>query len=564
MVENGLKPLYLLLVEDSEDDACLLLRHLERAGYDVEHHRVASSEEMSSALSLQRWDLVVTDHNMPAFDSSQALSTVREHDKEVPVIIVSGSIGEEQAVKAMKAGANDYIMKENLTRLVPAIERELREAEERKQHRKAQEAIQHMAYHDSLTGLVNRSHFEVELLEALASALSQGAHHVLLYIDMDQFKIVNDTCGHIAGDNLLINLATVFQKYIRGSDVLARLGGDEFGVLLKDCPLDKAIKVGETLLQSIQDFRFVWNDKLFSVGASIGIAEITPASTDASEVLSKADMACYAAKDLGRNRVHVYTDSDKDLVRRQGEMLWVSRINEAIEQERFLLHRQCIQPLLKLNGGRHYEMLIRMIDVDGTIIAPNMFIPAAERYDLMRKIDRWVVSNSLDYLHAARHQHDKNDILFMNLSGLSLNDASLPDYIEETIRAHHIRPDNIGFEITETAAIADFGKAISFSSRMKEMGCHVALDDFGSGMSSFGYLKNIPVDYIKIDGGFVRNMVEDQMDCAIVESINQIGHVIGIKTIAEFVETDAIRKRLADIGVDYAQGFGIERPKPLH
>jgi diguanylate cyclase (GGDEF)-like protein len=483
------------------------------------------------------------------------------------VIIVSGSIGEDIAVAAMKTGAHDYIMKDNLARLVPAIQRELREVETRRAHRKAEETIRHMAYHDALTGLTNRHEFERRLRRALSSANERNTQHALLYLDLDQFKIINDTCGHVAGDELLKQLAVVLQGPIRESDTLARLGGDEFGVLLENCPAERAKHIADGLLQAIKDFRFTWQDKTFSLGVSIGLVVVKNDGKTMTDVLSAADMACYGAKDKGRSRVHVYSDDDAELAQRHGEMEWVSRISRALENDQFVLYRQLIVPLGEHGAdAEHCEFLVRMLADDGSVILPGAFIPAAERYNLMPQLDRWVIDAAFAYVAQSVTSPPGSmpspGTCFINLSGASLSDDTFFDFIRSKLEEHKIPRNLICFEITETAAIANLSKAVGFIEVIKEAGCYFALDDFGSGLSSFSYLKTIPADFLKIDGMFVRDMLHDPMDNAIVEAINSIGHTAGLRTIAEFVETPSIRSRLEKIGVDYAQGFGIEAPVP--
>jgi diguanylate cyclase (GGDEF)-like protein len=559
-------PLRVLIAEDSEDDAVLLIRELRRGGYAPEFERVDTPKTMLAALKDSPWDLVITDHNMPQFDSNEALALVKTMGLDMPVIIVSGSIGEDVAVEAMKAGAHDYVMKNNLVRLVPATRRELREAETRAARKKAEAAIRHMAYHDALTGLVNRSSFEQLLQRAVNSAQEHALSHVLLYLDLDQFKIINDTCGHVAGDELLRQLAGVMNPHIRESDTLARLGGDEFGVLLERCPLESAQKIGKSLLDAIKNFRFIWHDKSFSISASIGMALINKLTPNTEEALSTADMACYAAKDLGRNRIYLYTDSDEDLAQRHGEMQWVSRINQALDENRFILYRQCIVPLNHNNQAKFSEFLLRLREPDGSIILPQDFIPAAERYNLMPSLDRWVVDNTFAILTDLLNGSDTAGLpgmFFINLSGASLSDESFFTFVRDRLQRYNIPPQSICFEITETTAIAQLSQAVEFIHQIKKEGCRFALDDFGSGMSSLSYLKSIPADYLKIDGSFVSTMLSDSMNRAIVEAINQIGHVAGMHTIAEFVENQAIREALTEIGVDYAQGYGIEEPRPF-
>ena len=561
--------LKVLIVEDSEDDAILLVRVLHQGGYEPTSLRVETGEAMTLAFQDHPWDIVITDHNMPGFSSEAAIKIVQQIRPDLPVIIVSGSIGEDVAVAAMKMGAQDYIMKDNLARLVPAIERELREAELRRSHRIAEATIHHMAYHDQLTGLVNRAEFNRHLNNALESAKQEGQIHALLYLDLDQFKVINDTCGHQAGDELLSQLSLVLKERIRTNDVLARLGGDEFGLLLESCPLNQARQLAENIREAISGFRFVWHDKSFSIGVSIGISIITEHSRGVEELLSTADMACYTAKDLGRNRVHIYMDDDSELIRRQDEMQWALRVKDALEEDRFVLHCQKIIPInsglnYNNNANNYYEFLLRMNDGAGNIIMPGAFIPAAERYGIMSRVDRWVVNAVTEYL--ADQQTGKEDmqcVYFVNLSGASLSDSDFFSFIKEAISRHHLQPESLCFEITETAAIANLSNAVKFINEIRGLGCQFALDDFGAGLSSFSYLKEIPVDYLKIDGSFVRDMVHNPMNHAIVRAINEIGHVAGLRTIAEYVEDSSILEALRDIGVDLAQGYGVSKPQAV-
>ncbi len=554
--------LRVLLVEDSENDAMLLKRELQRAEYEPIVLRVDDGESMQLALQNENWDIVVTDHNIPGFSSEEAIAIALECKPDIPIIIVSGSIGEDIAVAAMKMGAHDYIMKDNLKRLVPAIERELREAEMRRSHRLAEATIHHLAYHDQLTGLVNRNEFDRHLNNALDSAKRNNLSHVLLYLDLDQFKVINDTCGHQAGDELLSQLALLLREEVRGNDILARLGGDEFGLLLENCPLDKAKVIAEDLRELVSDFRFVWRDKSFSIGVSIGMAKITKDAQGADEVLGAADIACYAAKDMGRDRVHVYKDDDSELLRRQTEMQWVSRIKDALEEGRFVLHQQQMRSLSRLNGTiQCAEFLVRMLDEQDNIIMPGAFIPAAERYGIMPLLDRWVVRSSIAYLAENLSENEKNDsIFFINLSGGSLSDNNFSTYIRQQITHYNIPPELLCFEITETAAISNLSEAVKFINEVRSFGCQFALDDFGSGLSSFSYLKTLPVDYLKIDGSFVRDIEVDPMNFAIVQAINEIGHVAGLHTIAEFVENEKTLESLRGIGVDFVQGYCIAYP----
>ncbi|MBI1891654.1 MAG: EAL domain-containing protein [Burkholderiales bacterium] len=420
------------------------------------------------------------------------------------------------------------------------------------------------ASHDALTALVNRREFERRLASLIDSADSQDRKHALLYMDLDQFKVVNDTCGHGAGDELLRQLSALLNSRIRGSDIIARLGGDEFGVLLADCPIEKAMEVGETLRQAVSDFRFVWQDKTFAIGVSIGVVAITGKREDNADVMAVADAACYAAKDKGRNQVQASPNA-RELSQRRGEMLWVSRINSAFEENRFRIYYQRIVPIQSAEEELHYEVLLRMLDQEGNVVPPMMFIPAAERYNLMRALDRKVICMAFEECAMREANGWAGDALTIsiNLSGDTLSDALFLDFLKTQFETFQVDPREICFEVTETAAIANLSQAANLIKELREMGCRFSLDDFGSGLSSFGYLKNLPVDYLKIDGGFVKDMVQDEIDTAMVNAIHNIGHVMGIKTIAEWVENQETLDALKRIGIDYAQGYFFDRPKPL-
>lgn len=425
------------------------------------------------------------------------------------------------------------------------------------------EQLTHQASHDALTGLDNRRVFEQRLQRALESARDQYAEHALFYLDLDQFKVINDTCGHLAGDDLLRQLARVLQGRVRKQDVLARLGGDEFGVLMEYCSLPDALRVANSLCRAVNDFRFAWDEKTFRLGISIGVVAINSASDSFSGVLSAADSACYAAKDAGRNRVHLYTEDDAELAQRQGEMQWVARINQALEENRFQLAFQPIVPVHCAAKGYHYELLLRMEGESGQILMPGAFLPAAERYHLVAKLDQWVVGTALDWLSSHPQHLDHLALCAINLSGHSLGDEYLLDYLADRLSHQPALAEKLCFEVTETAAIANLSSALHFIQTLKNLGCRFALDDFGSGLSSFAYLKKLPVDFLKIDGLFVEDIVSDPVSLAMVNSINEIGHVMGMETIAEFVKNDQILAHLRAIGVNYAQGYGIGKPRPL-
>ncbi|HEV2610340.1 MAG TPA: EAL domain-containing protein [Noviherbaspirillum sp.] len=432
--------------------------------------------------------------------------------------------------------------------------------------RKLAAQLSHQARHDPLTGLVNRMEFERRLRLALDRVQVNGVGHCLLYLDLDQFKVVNDTCGHVAGDELLRQLSAVLRLNLRDSDTLARLGGDEFGILLESCPPDAALRIAEKLRQAVAEHTFAWEDKRFTVGVSIGRVNFDDDTLTLAEILSNADAACYVAKERGRNRIHTYLPQDQALAARHGEMEWISRINSALDEHRFCLY---MQPIIDLRSKAaessaspsHIEVLLRMRDQDGQMVLPMAFIPAAERYNLMPALDRWVIRSV--FAHIASRPGATPACFAINLSGASLADEAFLDFVRGAFAESGIPPSQICFEITETIAIANLVNAVALMGELKALGCSFALDDFGSGMSSFAYLKHLPVDFLKIDGCFVRDIVDDPIDHAMVASIHHIGHLMGIRTIAEFVENDLILGKLREIGIDFAQGNAIGQAAPL-
>ncbi len=421
--------------------------------------------------------------------------------------------------------------------------------------------LSYHASHDILTGLVNRAEFETRLERALKSAKAQETSYALCYLDLDQFKIVNDSCGHSAGDALLGQLGALLKSKIRWRDTLARLGGDEFGVLLESCSLDEAMKTAEVLRVAIGEFKFMWDDRSFRLGVSIGVVPISADNDDVAALLSAADSACAAAKEAGRNRIHSYQENDIELMRRRREMQWAARINNALEEDRFELFRQTILPLQKEEDGAHYEILLRMRDESGGIIAPGLFIEAAERYSITPRIDRWVITNAFRWLVSEADERERLVMCSINLSGQSLGDDKFLPFVIEQFQMSGLDAPKICFEITETAAIASYSRANRFINALKELGCKFALDDFGTGLSSFGYLKHFPVDFLKIDGSFVKEILHDPIDREMVRSINEIGHLTGKETIAEFAENEEIITMLKGMGIDYAQGYGVSEPK---
>lgn len=429
--------------------------------------------------------------------------------------------------------------------------------------RRISDEINFQTTHDSLTGLLNRRQFENELTRIVEHAHKHHSHHVLCFIDIDQFKIVNDTCGHMAGDDLLRQIGNLIRDKLRSRDILARPGGDEFLMLLENASLAQGERVVQMVMNDLKQFRFQWEDHSFPVEISAGLTVIDQQTSSAIGAMQDVDTACYTAKDAGRNRFHIYNDNDEQQLIRKGYIQWASEIHRALDENSFRLYVQPIEPLQK-QQNTSYEVLIRLLSESGDLVAPGAFLPAAERYNIASQIDRWVIQNTLQWMTKNIDQLRHVDSLAINLSGQSLGDDALLGYIIRSIEQGVVPPRMIKFEITETAAIANLKDAQIFIRSLKNLGCRFALDDFGSGLSSFAYLKNLPVDLLKIDGMFVRNIIADPIDEAMVRSINEVGHIMGMETIAEFVETDEIMERLQQLGVDYAQGYAISRPRPIN
>ena len=421
------------------------------------------------------------------------------------------------------------------------------------------------ASHDALTGLINRRHFERKLGQALEDARVDGSRHALMFLDLDQFKVVNDTSGHSAGDELLRQLGAMLKSQLRANDTLARLGGDEFGVLLSHCELPMARAIAEKLRQVVSDFRFPWSGRLFETGVSIGLVPIDAQSTSIAQLMSAADVACYAAKEGGRNRIHVLQASDGELGRRKSDLEWGVRIGDALREERIFLE---VQTAVALRPGlpvlEYREALLRMQERDGTPVPTGALVHAGERYNLMPgRIDRFVVRTACRLIAQGALPADPRRIVAVNLSGASLGDAEFLRFVRDEMSASGIAPQVLCFEVTETAAINNLAHAIRFMNTLRALGCRFALDDFGSGVSSFGYLKNLPVDFLKIDGEFVRDIAEDSVDRAMVTAICGVGRALGIPTVAEWVENDAVLEVVRGLGVDYAQGWGVARPQRI-
>jgi diguanylate cyclase (GGDEF)-like protein len=454
---------------------------------------------------------------------------------------------------------------DSINRLLGIIYNDMKNREQReKALLDSQKELTYQANHDVLSGLVNRRGFELHLSHAMETKQAENTEHVFCYLDLDQFKVINDTCGHIAGDELLRQISQVLKKHIRKHDVLARLGGDEFGILMVNCGVEDAKSIAQKLIDNVSLYRFLWENKPFAISVSIGIAPVSDCINNANALLRNADIACYAAKDAGRNCFRIYTESVLDIAKVQGEMQWVTKINWALENNKFCLYAQIIQPnVLTDTCGFHYEVLLRMVDESGLLVSPNAFLRAAERYHLMTKIDKWVIRNQFDYLSKNPEHLALLELCSINLSGPSLTAPGFLQAVIDYLNYYQIPAEKICFEITETAAISNLTDATNFIDAMHKKGCSFALDDFGTGLSSFAYLKYLPVDFLKIDGVFVKGIVEDPIDYAMVKSIHEVGRVMGKKTVAEFVDNSDVLLKLKEIGVDYSQGYGIAKPCPI-
>jgi diguanylate cyclase (GGDEF)-like protein/PAS domain S-box-containing protein len=431
------------------------------------------------------------------------------------------------------------------------------------ERQKAEAQLNYQTSYDDLTGLMNCREFEFRVNRLLPTIGLNNSEHALCFMDLDQFKMINDTCGHVAGDELLRQLGCLLRGVVVDSGTLARLGGDEFCLLIENSTIDQSQRVAELLLIAAREYRFVWKGQIFRVALSIGLVAITDDIQEMTKLLQQANAACWMAKNLGGDRIHVFRPDDSEMALRKGEMQWVAKLNQALDDERFCLYAQPIEGISG-NDEMHYEVLLRLLNEEGEIVPPGAFLPAAERYNLIENIDRWVVKNTFELITDNPEFFKKIHFISINLSGKSVTNPKFLEYILSELNRTKIESQQICFEVTETMAISNLDAASTFISILKNVGFSFALDDFGSGLSSFGYLKTLPVDYLKIDGMFVKDIVDDPIDKAMVESINNIGHVMGMKTIAEFVENDQIKTMLIDIGVDYVQGYGIGKPVPFN
>lgn len=559
------EPLRILLVEDSPDDAEILRRFLAREGLDARLTRVDSAAALGAALQASPWDVVLADHRLPGFSSIAALELVRASGLDLPFLIVSGTIGEEVAVDAMRAGADDYVMKRSLSRLAPAIRRGMKEAESRKARRGAEQQIEWSRTHDGLTGLVNACEMERLVGEALEAAGPEDAPASFALVDLDGFRALNGALGRAAGDAILQGVASAVRSRLRPGDVLGRTGADEFGLLMPACRAQDAMTRVRALVETISKLRCPWLSKALAVTASAGVVAISSSGTSGEDVFREASAACNAAKELGGKRVRLFDRFDSQVMRRWHEAEWVPGLLDAIERDGFVLY---VQKLRHLRGGSAdgavSEVLLRLEREDGRLVPPGTFIPAAERFGLAPTIDRWVLEHVLSFLSARpRPSPESPAMLLVNLSGASLGDPGFADDVERSFARWGCDPAAVCFEVTETAVVKDLPAAVDLMMRLRRLGCRFALDDFGVGLSSLGYLRILPVQFIKIDGLFIREMARDATARAIVESVRSLAHATGLETVAEWVEDPATLECVESSGLDYAQGFAVHVPEPM-
>ncbi len=550
-----MKPLRTVIVEDSEADTELLLRELRRGGYTPDHARVETPETMRTELAARSWDIVFSDFTMPRFNAFDALTLLRESGLDIPFIIVSGTIGEDRAVTAMKAGAHDYILKGNLKRLIPAVEREIREARVRQERRQAEETIRRLAYTDPVTDLPNRVRFRELVLQAVEEARPDRRPLALLLMDLDHFKDVNDTLGHIRGDHLLQQVGLRLRGALFASDVVARLGGDEFGILL---PRLASVDDVQHVIKKLRDYLqapFMIDGVPIAVEASIGVATLPEHANDADTLLQRADIAMYGAKRMASGYAIYAPRNDPYSSERLSLM---AELREAIERNQLLLH---FQPKVEIATGRIVgtEALVRWQHPRHGLLMPDRFITTAERTGLISPLTRWVLADALGHCQGACHEGIDLRVS-VNLSARSLHDPHLAEMVEDTLKASGAEPRRLTLEITESAIVLDPKRAEETLVQLSRMGIRLSIDDFGTGYTSLASIKRLPVDEIKIDKSFVLDMLTDPDDATIVRSVIELGHNLGLKVVAEGVESQEMLDALAALGCDEAQGFFINRP----
>lgn len=521
--------------------------------------------------------VVVSDMRMPEMDGIELLKRLAASHPKAVRIMLTGNSDQQTAMDAVNQGhvfkfltkpcsAADLRTALDEALALYRVEREQeaisQHAEIKVQHLSAK--LSHQARHDILTGLANRRAFETRLKSCLESAKQEGRQHIFCFIDIDFFHRINDICGYTAGDEMLRQLGGLLSHRRRSGDIAARLGSDQFGLILSDCSLQDGQQIVQKIHQQLKAFVFRWEEGSYELSTSIGLVPINRDSDSVTALFSAAETACNVAKDQGRNRIHIGDAQDTLLTQRLTEIQWISRINRAIGENRFRLYYQTIEPINPIESeGEHYEILLRMEDDDGRIIPPGEFLPAAEHYHLSPQVDRWVILNTLGWLNDHPDQLQALSLCSINLSGLSMGDEEILNFIQETLTRFEIPPGKICFEVTETAAISNLDAAVNFMQALKAIGVRFSLDDFGTGLSSFAYLRNLPVDFLKIDGMFVRHIDRNIIDWTLVKAINDMGQIMGKQTIAEFVENEDIYNQLHEIGANYAQGYLLSKPSPL-
>jgi diguanylate cyclase (GGDEF)-like protein len=522
--------------------------------------------------------VLVTDMRMPGMNGMELLIRLKAINPNTVRMMLTGNVDQQTAVDAVNQGHvfkfmnKPFAAEAMASALTEALaiyrQQEKRRALLTRNSAAVEELTEKLAYqsrHDTLTGLANRHAFEIRTQALLDSARNEGKTHSLCYIDLDHFHVINDSCGPAVGDEVLRQVGQLLLSQRRQSDLIARLSSDEFGILLSDCPLDMAQQIIERLQTTLGQYRLHWEDTRYGLSVSLGLISITGRDANVAALFSAAETACNVAKDRGCNRLHVGGSEDRELTKRLDEVQWVSRIVQALQENRFHLYYQTIVPVDDKSGqGDHYELLIRMEDEKGAIIPPEAFLPAAENYHLSNQLDRWVISTLIEWLSQQPDKLLRLSHCAINLSGHSVGSQEMLDFIRGAFENSPVPPGKICFEITETAAIARLSDAVRFISTLRADGFRFSLDDFGTGLSSFAYLKNLPVDYLKIDGAFIRQMDSNDIDRAMVKSINEIAHAMGKETIAEFVETAGIEQHLRELGVDYMQGYLFAKPRPLN
>lgn len=538
----------------------------------------ADAIEMFEQLVPDPYAVVVSDMRMPEMDGVELLNRLAKSHPETIRIMLTGNSDQQTAIDAVNHGhVYKFLTKpcsaDDLKKTLDEALSQYRSAKE-KAAASEQDALavdylnaklSHQARHDILTGLANRYAFELGLESALESAKAKALNHIFCFLDIDHFHRINDICGYTAGDELLRQLGSLLSHHQRGDDMTSRLSSDQFGLLLKECTIAEGEKIAQKIHAHINQFTFNWEEDSYDLSVSIGLIPINDKSESVAALFSAAETACNVAKDQGRNRVHTGDANDSTLTQRLNEMQWANRINQAMKEDRFHLYYQTIEAIDPIeNEGEHYEILIRMEDENGEIIPPEDFLPAAENYHLSPKLDRWVIKNTIDWLNHNTDHLETLSVCSMNLSGLSIGDSETLEFIKYTLEQSSVPPGKICFEITETAAITNLDAAVRFMHKLKAIGVLFSLDDFGTGLSSFAYLRTLPVDYLKIDGMFVRHIDRSIIDWTMVKAINDMGQIMGKQTIAEFVENAEIYHQLSEIGVNYAQGFLLSKPRSIN